>query len=533
MSSSSYRLTAALLVLAACSDPSEPATSVDVLIDAGECTQAVADRVVVRVFDHEGALVETFDRSVADGLEFPTGVRLSPRGGDASRTWRVEAEVVSVDGVALSEMSARGGYSEGVRREYDLPFDDSCIGISCGPNETCRAALCVDDFEPTASLDAPLASCPAIAWVDGTAGADGESCLDHDAPCATVAHAFNSHVQAGQGIVVFVHGASTYEVRTGDQSVVYVRTLDGGEQRTPRVFRAWPGTGRPTFDASNGRMGFRIHGAHVIIDGFEVHGGQGSGVSFNGPEVVAGVVRNCEIWGNGIGPVEVFFNECGIVLNNQVSGITIVDNVIRDNVAGPSDPGRTAHFPTGIFANSRPDLFIARNTISGHAGDGIYLGDSDRAVIRNNVIFDNTVGISLSGSEAVIEDNALCDHRVSGISLFGGTSSAVRHNTVVGADAFAINMSEFARWQVSQNILAHNAGFGISGDGDPMDRENLYFMNAMGHTNGIPRDEPDSDLMDMDPLLVDVASCDLHLGDGSPARGAATDGSDLGARFRD
>lgn len=497
---------------------------VDLVIDAGACTETLVSRVVVRVFSAEGDLVETFARSADDGPVFPTGVRVAPRDGDTSRAWAIEADALDSEGVSVSFQRAFGAYAAGAPRELALPFDDACLGLACRADETCRQGACVSDFEPVAMGEPTRAECPHFLWVDGTAGVDGDSCEDPAMPCATIQHAVDEVQSSARGYVLNVHGESTYQF-DGGREVVELNESAARANDDHRIVRAWPGTGRPIVDASGADKGLLINDSRVVIDGFEIHSAMEHGIAFNSSFGGAqdGVVRNCEIWGNGTGPMPSFPNEAGISLNNDAARITIVDNVLRDNLS--VDPSRGA----GVYVNSNDDLIIVGNVIRDNQGEGLRLNNVDRSIVRDNVLIGNRVGIRSDGNDTTIEDNAICGSTEAALFVNDGAST-FRHNTVVDSGDPAIQITS-AAWTLERNIIAFGAGFGLGGTGSPVNRENLYFMNASGETEGITRSAPDTDLLDTDPLLTDRAACDVRLGEGSPARGAAGDGSDIGVRF--
>jgi hypothetical protein len=151
-------------------------------------------------------------------------------------------------------------------------------------------------------------------------------------------------------------------------------------------------------------------------------------------------------------------------------------------------------------------------------------------VVRDNIIADNPRGIETRGTGMVIEDNAICGSGSGGAILAVDGVSRFHHNTVVDSRGTALTFGGTSRWTVERNIIAFSTGFGLAGSGMADNRENLYFMNASGETDGITRSEPESDILDEDPRLADRSACDVRLGEGSPAAGRASDGSDIGVR---
>lgn len=146
-------------------------TRVDVLFDADGASRARADAIRVRVLDGDGAQVLARTESLAD-VALPTGVRLVPRGGDASRTFEVTGELLDAAGAPFSRVAARGTFASGQRREIRLRFEDACQDVVCDEALTCRAGGCVDPCLVAARPGGTSVPCRSDGGVDAGPPAD-------------------------------------------------------------------------------------------------------------------------------------------------------------------------------------------------------------------------------------------------------------------------------------------------------------------------------------------------------------------------
>jgi hypothetical protein len=98
-------------------------------------------------------------------------------------------------------------------------------------------------------------------------------------------------------------------------------------------------------------------------------------------------------------------NDGGGINFDHSNGLVIQDNIIRDGLGGlegsPTAVGPNEHLAMGIyFGNtSNVNVTVQRNTIASIPGTGINVDhtmNSSGFVVRNNVIFDTRVGLSIS-----------------------------------------------------------------------------------------------------------------------------------------
>jgi hypothetical protein len=117
----------------------------------------VSDRAVslaVRVYGADGTRIVDRIDALGTAVSFPARLPLAPRGGDASRTWRVEVDARTAFGCVFSAVMDSGGYEAGVASERTLtmtptvpeacPFGPGCMG-DCDDGVPCTVDSCVED----------------------------------------------------------------------------------------------------------------------------------------------------------------------------------------------------------------------------------------------------------------------------------------------------------------------------------------------------------------------------------------------------
>jgi len=139
-------LRATCIVLALAAGCGDDVTEVVLVVEADP---GVAERtrfLAVRIYDTEGATV--LDRA-EEVSGFPQQIPLTPRGGDASRRWRVEVDARNALDCTLSSETVMGGYEDGVSLERTLRLTsvapDPCpMGPGC--SDGCDDGMdCTDD----------------------------------------------------------------------------------------------------------------------------------------------------------------------------------------------------------------------------------------------------------------------------------------------------------------------------------------------------------------------------------------------------
>ena len=192
-------------VLAACG--ADTPTEVMVYVDGQAATAAAATTIRVRVWNQDGAhsLDESRPLVGDDAVRWPLRVPLVPRGGDAARTFVVEAQLLDAAGVPVAWVRARSGYVAGELREILLCFEDDCRAEACGDTVTdclagpdagpgrscgsCRSGACgTADLEPlrpgAGPTRCPPAPCVASSTIEsGCADRIDDDC-DGEIDCA-------------------------------------------------------------------------------------------------------------------------------------------------------------------------------------------------------------------------------------------------------------------------------------------------------------------------------------------------------------
>lgn len=138
--------------VAGCAVPTQVVVHID--IDVEEQTRAETLRV--RVWDTAGELA--LDRSTSAPNE--ATVPLLAQDDDGSRSYRLVAELMDVDGCVLARQVAVGGYQEGEARGVRLRFHSACADVACGRDQTCISGRCGEACFAGDDLDSEQLSRP-------------------------------------------------------------------------------------------------------------------------------------------------------------------------------------------------------------------------------------------------------------------------------------------------------------------------------------------------------------------------------------
>lgn len=157
-------------------------TQVVVSIDAESSWRSnpTSVRVVVRGGAAGDAGLENPSRDVTlvvgagESYSFPVDVTVAPLDGDASRRWAVDATAVNTVTNATATVRVRGSYVSGRTLRVDLVFENTCAGIMCDSDETCRAGACVDADVLTGPMDAGVDAGPTDGGPDGDVSDAGD-----------------------------------------------------------------------------------------------------------------------------------------------------------------------------------------------------------------------------------------------------------------------------------------------------------------------------------------------------------------------
>jgi hypothetical protein len=134
------------------------------------------------------------------------------------------------------------------------------------------------------------------------------------------------------------------------------------------------------------------------------------------------------------------------------------------------------------------------------------------------------------GVRSEIVGNTIVYNRKGGIAAEGDVQLDMHHNTLVGNGSSALHMKRMVSGKIHDNIFVGNElGLG-SAEREYVElalHHNLFWRNTRGdYGNGFAPGEGD---IEQDPLFAHVANGDFRLSGGSPALGAGTSSSNIGA----
>ncbi|MEM6958088.1 MAG: DUF2341 domain-containing protein, partial [Myxococcota bacterium] len=158
-------LAAALTLGFACGGSDVPSTSVFVVIGADVEVLANATTLRISSFPADGPPEEIAYPLGADGVSLPVTQPLAPVGGDASRRFRVQADLLRADGSVVATQRVEGAFEESRRRFVRVRFDAACEASECGAEARCVAGAC----RPVCVLPADRESSPTPAAACGAA----------------------------------------------------------------------------------------------------------------------------------------------------------------------------------------------------------------------------------------------------------------------------------------------------------------------------------------------------------------------------
>ncbi len=533
----------------ACDDGAQ--TAILVRLEAPATLLASADTLRVRVYDTDRQLVRDVSARLADHggtLALPASVPIFP-GGDLPRSYYLEADLLA-DDAPIARQRLTGGFRDGVAVVIPIAFDDGCGVSDCNGLETCVGGRCVGacyDAERLVSESRPTPlACEQVAFVDPDDGADGdEDCFSPATPCASVAHA-QSFLEDARGGRVLLRGSMMHRG---------FRITVSGAPGAPLVFRPWPGTGVPIVDGTT--QGTSADGtiftccgetspSHLVIEDLEVQDALGAGVYLHGTACTDVTIRGLEVHGTrGPTPEQHHYSmtTAGIVVTNEVSNIVIEHNWVHDNRGhGPVEDSTLDGDVSGITSSNTPGpVVITDNLIENNAGMGAFVQGATM-VVRNVIRMNGADGIAGLPIGIPVENNIVCASGGAGIRVVSSDDLRIRHNMILASMGPGLLVTGWAaRNVVEDNVFAFGADVGIGwvsetsssgtiepvGASEPLDDNNFLFANARGDYRDII--EPGANNRLEDPGIEGVSDCSVQLAPGSPLRGAATDGTDIGA----
>jgi cysteine-rich repeat protein len=312
----------------------------------------------------------------------------------------------------------------------------------------------------------------------------------------------------------------------------------------------------------NDGSGVRVLGAgsHVEIRDNRIHdirGQHAMGITVYGTG--AAPISDLVIDGNEIHDCEPFQSEA-LVLNGNVDGFTVTNNVVRDvnNIGIDFIGGETdiQPDPAKVARNGvcRGNLVVrARAPGNGYAG-GIYVDGGRDIVVENNRVTESDLGIEIGAENAgivasgiVVRNNVLWANEKAGL-VFGGYAASVGrvqgslflNNTLWGNDTLGVGIGELWIQHASGNQVRNNLLWATAqnrlltsdaGNADNTLDWNLWWTDVgaaaarftWNGTEHVGFDAyraatgQDASSLFAAPLLVAPGAADFHLGTGSPA----------------
>jgi parallel beta-helix repeat protein len=256
------------------------------------------------------------------------------------------------------------------------------------------------------------------------------------------------------------------------------------------------------------------NGVSVIGDGSETtqieYSGNDSMVEVSGCE--SGKLSGFTIVSRGVEWPVILLKDSSIIISRNVikgsdaagvetvgsmSAPQIMDNEIKEN-------------RWGVILDEGSRGVIAGNVVTSNLYHGIATVASV-PLITNNVVWGNSNGIFVvDGAEPQISNNTIVSNREAGIWVFQDASPSIFYNIIVSNSMGGID----------------TLGYQYGSNGQPIVLFNDVWRNSSANYMGI--DPPELDIS-ADPLFTDFDNHDYGLQEGSPCRGAADDGGDLGA----
>ncbi len=316
------------------------------------------------------------------------------------------------------------------------------------------ATLCLLGIGLDVVQPAPMVAADFYVTQGGSDDNDGSS---PDAAFATIGRGAAAIINPGDRVIV---GAGEYDegdispARGGDEGppVELIADRDGifTGQAGPVIVRPPGATG----------TGFIVIGqVGVVIDGFEIVGGDDAGIQVRspsgGPDASAITIRRCRVEGSVTRGIDV----------TAVDAVTLIGNVVLDNGTGGISLAGTD--------NGRIEPTVSNNTLRGNiGGHAIFIRNSINGLVQNNEIIANGLtGLTVrNASHMQIVNNLVVGNGVS-----CDTGRICGHGIAIGTggepvqEAFVIN-----------NTMFGNNGWGfLFGGGDDASRGAAVFNNIL------------------------------------------------------
>lgn len=284
---------------------------------------------------------------------------------------------------------------------------------------------------------------------------------------------------------------------------------------------------------SRNRVGIRVDdGTDITIsDNLLDNNGRGAeitgsvnfvGNTVNGPGIFGIVILSGDVvvWNNTVrrtaNGIVAHAAARGIIRNNTISqndigmalggnGYSVLGNTITDNRG------------IGVFLNPEgksqrggKKTVIRQNMISGNGGPGIFLQNSPDALIYQNLLENNSLGLLVTRSRAEISNNTVVLNKSEGISIGDGSTVAVLKN-IIANNSMGIFLGAAAKMKSGGNVVFGNI---LAGQGATL-RDGNYAKN-----DWLPTRDGGRILVVVFPALDIKAESDLTVDPGFVALGS-------------
>ncbi|MEO0594240.1 MAG: right-handed parallel beta-helix repeat-containing protein [Myxococcota bacterium] len=475
-----------------------------------------ARRISLRVQDRDLVVAPTITESLMMAVdEERIAVRLSPRDPFEEGAFRLIATQNSLRGRELGTQRLHGAYVEGEDFDTELVFSESCRASYCASGQRCVDGNCIDACweRSSGSRFCELLQNDAV-YVDARSRIDKPSdsdidCKSPDTPCQDIQFTLENYAQPG--IVIYVHG--------GSGSAVYppfeVTPNHMGVENLPVHIRAWPGTERPVIEVQPSQTGVQIGKDGSGVSGFEFRG-SGRALTVRDGEHV--VISDC-----------VFDDFVPAEAVNVVGFVETVHAVLQRSSLARVRSNLVDGDANAFVALDSLNTQVVANRFFGNPGWQVRI-DGDDAVVRDNVVSDGEMGITVTGHNVTLSNNRLCNHSAVALRVARSDAFEVTHNTVFGSEV-GVSLVGSTHGLLSDNVLAdiHAVGIEASQGSDENTSSHNLFDGEGRARDGFLSSDPSSEL-EAPALLIDTDSCSsIRLAEESPARDAARDGQFLGA----
>lgn len=505
-----------------------PSTFVDVRFDADADLAERARRLELRVRDEAGRVVFEQARSVGLGAApLPVAIRLA-QGGDGENAFFLEAILRGAETEELGRIEARAAYLPGVPARLDLRFQSGCAAAACAEGLTCHGGECVGAcYAARPATEAAEAATPVSCvrappvYVHPADGRDHpEACTDPASPCASLTYAVDRYVERGEGTVIHARGGLVH------RGPLTLTAAHSGSPAAPTVIRAWPEGSRPVLSGDGVGPAARFccddSAPHdVRLEGFQIVETAGAGVSVSGAGARRVVLSDLHV--EPVGRADDSPLVIGIQVERGAAEVSVEGCVI--------DGGDDDQLRIGLSATDTEATIFERNDVIGETEIGVELLAGRGVLVRGNRIDDAYTGLEVRGTAHRIVDNWICDARV-GLEVDLSEGMVVEHNSFVDSHRGASFGGRAVGGSFRSNIVAFIQSRALSLPWsferiELRESHNLYYEIGSFFPDEL---EPTEAIVGRDPLFRAVDACDLVLEPSSPARGAAHDGEDIGAR---